>query len=67
VDERAGQGELLLHPAGELVRPALPEGPQPGELEESLATRAEIPHPVDLAKEIDVLGDIEIPIQRESL
>ena len=50
VDQRAGQGELLLHAAGELARRGATERGQPGELEQRVPFRAEVETPLISAK-----------------
>ena len=67
VDQRAGQRELLLHAAGELVGEPAAELRELRHLEQAIAPRVEVAHAVDLGEERDVLVDAEIAVEREAL
>ena len=59
VNERAREGELLLHPARERPRAPLHEGPEAAELEELLRSRDArlLRDAEEIGEESDVLGD----------
>ena len=67
VDQRAGQRELLLHAAGQLIGEPPAESRQLRHLEQAIAARVEVAHAVDLREERDVLVDAEVAVEREAL
>jgi hypothetical protein len=67
VDERACQGQLLLHAAGQSIGAARPELGQPRHLEQPIATRFVVGNAVNVGEEGDVLVDREIAVEAEAL
>ena len=67
VDERAGESELLLHPAREPLGQTTAEGGESHGVEELVSSSAIVANPVDLGEERDVLVDAEIAVEREAL
>ena len=67
MDERARQGKLLFHPAGQPIRQPPAEGDEAREGEQLVASFLETFHAVDPRKELDVLVHREIAVQAEPL
>src|SRR5574341_253569 len=67
VDQGAGQGELLLHPAGEFVGEAGPERGQPCKGQKLLPSLLVARDPVDLGEKLDVLINGEVAVEAEPL
>ncbi len=69
VDQRAGQAQLLLHPAGQLARQAIPKRAEPGEPEQPVQSSPSFlgRHVVQVGVEIEVLLHGEVRVQAESL
>ena len=68
-EQRAGQAELLLHPAGELAGQARGEGRQAGEAQQSFdACRAQVArHGMQVGEQVEVFRDAEVFVQAECL
>ena len=67
VDERAGQGELLLHATREPIGAPRAKRRQLGHVQETIARGLIAPDAVDFGEEPDVLVDREIAVEREPL
>ena len=67
VDERAGERELLLHAAGELVRETRAERGQLRYLQEAITSRFVVSDAVDFGEEGNVLVNAQVAVQREAL
>ena len=67
VHQRARQGELLLHAAGQPVGEPVPEWRELRHVEQAVAARLVVAHAVDLGEERDVLVDGQVAVQAESL
>src|SRR6185436_4226063 len=67
VHQRAGQRELLLHAAGELIGQAPAELRELRHVEQPIAARVKVADTVDLREEGDVFVDAQVAVERETL
>jgi hypothetical protein len=67
VDEGAGEGELLLHPARQTLGQPIAKRRETHQLEQAVASRPPVVDAVQLGEEADVLVHREIAVEREAL
>ena len=67
MNQRAGQRQLLLHAARELIGETAAKLRELGHVEQAIAAPDEIADAVDLREERDVLVDAQVAVQREAL